>query len=98
MQTKTLKILKIVAILMLLWTFADNPYSYYQILRWFICGLMGYLFYFSYQDKNTTWSWIFGVITILFNPIIPIYFSRETWFILDVTVAILLFINTIKTK
>ena len=36
------------------------------------------------------WSVILGCVAVLFNPIIPIYLSRSTWYDFDVGVAIIL--------
>ncbi len=55
---------------MLFWALADNPYGYYQILRWVVCGLTRYL---AYRNDKNVWAWIFGVTAVLFNPIAPIY-------------------------
>lgn len=70
-------------------------YGYYQVLRWavMICaGLLAVLF----KDKNTTLFIIFCIITILFNPIIPIYFDRNTWRIIDGITGLLFLVPIIK--
>ncbi len=83
-------LLRLIAVGMLLWAMADNPYSYYQILRWVVCAIAGYSAFLAYERKNNTWAWIFGVMTVLFNPIAPIHFERETWAILDLVAAVFL--------
>ncbi|MBU1102753.1 hypothetical protein KJ853_03825 [Patescibacteria group bacterium] len=89
---------KIVAILFLLGTLADNPYSYYQFLRWVILIVAGYSAYKAYSIKANSWAWIFGIVAVLFNPIIPFYFSRSTWQVIDIAVAIIFFVSLFKTK
>lgn len=93
--------IKIIAILMSFWALADNPYGYYQLLRWVITGVAGYSAYLAYEqssdegnnpDKNT-WFWIWLAIAILFNPIFPFYLDRETWSVLNVITAVIIFIN-----
>lgn len=75
----------------------DNPYGYYQILRWIIFGITCYLAYKYYNENNkNVWIWIFVSIAILFNPILPIHLDREIWSFLNVLVAILLFLNIFK--
>lgn len=91
-------IIKIIAVIMLFWALADNPYGYYQILRWVICGLSGYLVYLAYNEKKNVWVWIFGILTVLFNPILPIYLDRDTWSIIDVITAVIIFISIFKMK
>lgn len=95
-KIKTISIIKIIAILLLLWALARHPYSYYQILRWFICGLTAYSAYLTYEANNKIWAWIFGIIAILYNPIAPIYFSKNTWSYLNVTVAIIISLSIFK--
>lgn len=84
---------KILAILFLLGALADNPYGYYQFLRWFILGISGYSVYLAYNSGRKVWAGIFGVIAFLFNPIIPFYFSKSTWQPIDVVVAIIFFVS-----
>ena len=84
---------KILAILFLLGAFGDNPYSYYQILRWVILGTSGYSAYLAYNSGRKIWTWIFGIIALLFNPVIPFYFARGTWQVIDIIVAIIFFVS-----
>jgi hypothetical protein len=91
-------VVKIIAILMLFWALAHNPYGYYQILRWVIACVTGYSAYMAYEQGKTTWVWIFGIIAVLFNPIAPIYLARETWSVIDLIVAAILFASIFKLK
>jgi uncharacterized membrane protein len=92
----TIKILKIIAIVMLFIALADNPYGYYQILRWVVAGVAGYSAYLAYKDKNKLWTWIFGIVAVLFNPIAPIYLDRETWSVINIIVAGIFLVDIIK--
>ena len=70
----------------------DIGYWYFQLLRWiiFVCAcLNGYL---NYQNKKLLIA--FSIIAILFNPIAPVYFTKEIWKILD-GVAGLVFLFTL---
>lgn len=80
-------ILKVIAIIMLLGALTNPAYSYYQILRWVICGITIYSAYLVYLKEKFTWVWIFIIIAVLFNPISVIYFTKSTWSILDVVTA-----------
>jgi len=82
---------KIVAILFLLGALADNPYGYYQFLRWAILIIGAYSAYLAHNTGKKVWVWVFGIIAVLFNPIIPFTFQRGTWQIIDVVVAIIFF-------
>ena len=84
---------KLLAILFLLGALWDWPYSYYQFLRWFILGTGGYLTYLTYNSERKIWAGIFGVIALLFNPIIPFYLQKDTWQFIDIVVAIIFFVS-----
>lgn len=89
---------KILAILFLLGALADNPYGYYQFLRWVILITGGYSAYLAYKIGSKVWPWIFGIIAVLFNPIIPITFQRDTWQIIDVVVAVVFLVSVFKSN
>jgi hypothetical protein len=84
---------KILATILLLWALTDNPYGYYQFLRWAVLIIAAYSAYIAYNSKKMSWAWTFGITAVLFNPIIPFYFSKETWQIIDVFVAIIFSIS-----
>lgn len=94
----TLRILQIIAIAMLLGALASNPYSYYQILRWFISFVAGYSAYVSYKQNDNVWLWIMIVIAVLFNPIAPIYLTRDIWFWINIIVSGIMFTSIFKEK
>ena len=84
---------KILAIIILLGALADNPYGYYQVLRWAILAIGAYSAYLTYKVGNKSWPWIFGIVAILFNPVITFTFQRDTWQIIDVIVAIIFIVS-----
>jgi len=95
---RTITIVRIIAIVMLFWALGSNPYGYYQILRWVVAGTTGYLAYLSYNEGKHAWTWIMAIIAALFNPIAPIYLNRETWSVLNILVAIIIFISMFKLR
>jgi hypothetical protein len=68
------------------------PYGYDTLTRIAVCGFVSFLAFVGWEDGvvSRICSAIFGCIAVLFNPIIPIYLSRRTWFRFDVGVAIIL--------
>ncbi len=64
------------------------PYAYYQLLRWVVCGVGAYSAYMAHKSGRTSWAWVFGVIAVLFNPIVPFYLARNTWQVLDLAAAV----------
>lgn len=90
---------KIIAIGILLGALGSHPYSYYQILRWFITICSAYLAYNYFTFEKFTWAWIFTALAILFNPIFPIYFAKGTWVLLDSVGTLIFFVSLfIKNK
>ncbi len=69
------------------------PYSYYIFLRWFV--LLSTLAHigFSIWLRRPLCLLIFVPIGLLFNPIEPIYFSKDNWAIIDFVAAILILVG-----
>jgi hypothetical protein len=89
---------KILATLFLLGALGDSPYGYYQFLRWVVSAAGAYSAYLYYKLGNKAWAWTFGIIAVLFNPIIPFTFQRGTWQFVDVIVAIIFLTSIFKIK
>ena len=66
--------------------------GYYKFLRWIVFASALYSLYISYtKDAKVNFGvWIFGLIAILFNPIIPFYLGKSNWQIADIIVGIIL--------
>jgi hypothetical protein len=86
-------IARIIAIGLLVWAIDRHPYGYYKLLRFIICAVSAYGFYFSTEIKKTGWAWIFGGIAILFNPIIQFHLGRQIWAFVDLGVATIFVIS-----
>ena len=84
---KTLTSLRLFTIGILLIGIADLPYGYYTLLRIIVCIVSCITAFIAFGLKKKLWLWIFIGIVLIFNPIIPIYFNKDTWIILDVVIA-----------
>jgi hypothetical protein len=78
-----------VAALMLFAALGYWTYGYYQLLRFVVCGVGAYVAFMAYQWQRIWAVWLFGIIAVLFNPVIPIRLPREVWQTIDVTCAFL---------
>jgi len=89
-----------ISILMLLLAIPKGlfPYGYYNLLRLIVCGTGIFLAVISYQQKNTKWTWTMGTIAFVFNPIFPIHLGKEIWVVIDIIVAIIIFISLFAIK
>lgn len=63
------------------------PYGYYTFLRLtvFVSGL--FLAYQLYEKKSHGLSLVLAGLALLFNPIIPVYLTREAWLPIDIVSA-----------
>ena len=60
-----------------------NPYGYYILLRWLMCGIFAYLSFRAFESKNTEWVWILGITAAVYNPFLPLHLGREVWTIVN---------------
>jgi hypothetical protein len=62
---------------------ADLPYGYFRLLRWTTCGVAIASAVQLYRMSKIEWVWALGILAIIFNPLMPIHFDRNTWRIFD---------------
>ncbi|MEO7100271.1 MAG: DUF6804 family protein [Luteolibacter sp.] len=61
-------------------TFAHfHSISVYQLSRWAVCAAA----IFGFLNTQSPWKWAMVAVAVLFNPLGPIHFSRESWPVLD---------------
>lgn len=68
---------------------ARLPYGYYTFTRIVICGVAAWIAVVGFQEGPAinVWSIALALIAVLFNPIVPVYFDRSTWFYVDLGAA-----------
>ena len=86
-------IARIIAAILLFLALGKHPYGYYKLLRFVVCGVTVYGVYFAIKMEKIGWVWTFGIIAVLFNPLIPIYLRRGIWQFIDLAVAVLLLLS-----
>ena len=79
----------IIAALMLFGALAPWPYGYYQLLRFVVCGVSIYVAVIAYDWQKIWATWLFGLLAVLFNPLIPVHLTWELWQPIDVICALL---------
>jgi len=77
----------LIAAVMLLVALGHRPYAYYQVLRFVVCGAAIFMIVYSSKMKRPEMVCIFGICAVLFNPIMPIHMSRESWATWDMIAA-----------
>jgi len=66
----------------------ELPYGYYILLRLWTCPLAIAAAYACFCTQKFKWLAIpFGIIALMFNPLIPVHFEREVWQVIDFIVA-----------
>jgi hypothetical protein len=83
---------QIVAIAMLVWALIPaNPYSYYVLLRFAICGISSYLAYKAFELNRAGLGWVLAIVAVAYNPIVRVHLDREIWSIVNIaTIAVLM--------
>lgn len=74
------------------------PYDFYILLRWIISISSAIVAYGFFKSKLQAWTFVFGALAFLFNPIFPIYLSKSSWVLIDLIAAILFFIAAYSIK
>ena len=74
------------------------PYGYFTLLRFVVCITSGYIGYTAYRLNKEFWMYSFGLLTILFNPIVPIHLSRDMWVVIDFLVGLFMIASIFKLK
>ena len=82
-----------ISAIMLLLALADWPYGYYILLRFVVCGSAAFVAYLGYLINKQWIIWTFGIIAVLFNPLILIHLNRELWAFIDVIVAVIFVVS-----
>ena len=83
------------AAVLVLFALGRNPYDFYTIMRWIVCGVSAYGAYTKFERNPPAWAWTFVIMAVAFNPIVPLRLSRETWAPIDVVAASILIASVV---
>lgn len=67
----------------LLLALLGGPYELYVVMRWAVTAMATWMFVVAAGQKRTLWTVVFTAIAVLFNPLIPVYATREFWVPID---------------
>ena len=91
--TPAMRVITVVVVLaaagVLIGALDKHPYAYYTMLRWLACSAAVVLIWRG-ACQGVKWAWALVPLAILFNPIAPIHFSRNTWLTLDIAAAVVM--------
>ena len=91
----------LIPIALLLIGLADLPTGYSSLGRITVCLISALSCYWSYKSDNKVGvaMVVFGLLALLFNPILPVYLrDKDVWAVIDIVAAVLLFILYFKLK
>lgn len=91
MRTKSLpSALWIIPAILLVVAVWRLPYGYYSFVRIVVCGSAAFIAVVSFREHAPTYVWptLLLAIATLFNPFIPVFLARPTWFYIDLSTAI----------
>jgi len=86
---------RLLSVALLLLALLKLPYGYFTLLRWAVCVVAVYHVVLANNMKRGVMGIYFGLIAILFNPIIPVYLNRQTWQPIDLVAALLFLLSFI---
>lgn len=72
------------------------PYGYYMLLRFIACAVFAWAAHVTYEKNEEVLPWVFGILAIVFNPIIKIHFPKEVWAVVDFCSGLLLLLVSKK--
>jgi len=78
----------VAAAVLLIVALGEHPYGYYTFLRWSVCVAAIVVAWVAWNSQAQAATWLFVGVAILFNPIAPVYTSRENWRVIDVGAAL----------
>ncbi len=89
-----------IASLMSFIAISDLPYGYYTLLRLVLFSIGTLYLIFFRNVKLPIVDILVFVVVLLWNPIIPVYLTKEIWTALDLIVAIggIFLINQLKNS
>lgn len=74
------------------------PYGFFTLLRLVVFGTTAYLSWLAYKSEKQAWTWVFGFIALVFNPLIPLHLGRDLWIVVDLLVALFLIVSIFAFK
>lgn len=89
-------LIRIVTSILLFVALTRLPIGYFKFLRWVVCVAALYSAYVSYykNEKINFGVWLFCLVALLFNPLIPFYLDKSSWQIIDLATGIIFIFST----
>jgi membrane-bound ClpP family serine protease len=94
-----LKLVSILCALFLSLAFFRLPIGYYSFLRLTVTAGAILIVIAENKNKISIYTIVFGIVALLFNPVLPVYlYKKSIWIPIDTVCACLFVFYTIKSK
>ena len=99
MDNKNKNVATVICIILLIVTVIGHwPYGFYTLLRIIVFGTTVFLSWLAYRSERQGWTWVFGFIALVFNPLIPLHFDKDLWRAVDLVTAVFLVFSVFGFK
>ena len=88
-------LIKLVVAGLLVWSLSRHPYSYYTLLRWVTFAASIFFAVRAGEREKAILRWVFIVIALFFNPILPVHLKRDTWAVIDLVTAAVFLVSMV---
>lgn len=76
----------------------DMPYGYYEIVRFISFVVFAYFAFVEYTKDKKNLVFVYGALSLLFQPFFKISLGKGMWNVVDVIVAIFLIVTIFKSE
>jgi hypothetical protein len=87
---------KVSAILILVIMIFGVEYSFYDILRFVCCGLLGYILYYEKEKIGWAITWIVSILIL--QPLLKLNLERDLWIIIDMILITILISSLVSSN
>ena len=84
-----------IAAALVFYAIGNHPYNVYTFTRWVVFLTCCWGLWQGYRRMWLSFAPVYGVVGILFNPLVPFHFQRSTWRVLDVAVGVSLVLSLV---
>ncbi len=69
---------------------AAHSYNFYIFTRWVVFGTCCYGLWLNRNRFWPSFAAVYGVVAVMFNPLLPFHFAHSTWRNLDIATGVIL--------
>jgi hypothetical protein len=77
---------------------APLPYGYYTLLRLVACAVFACAVFVAFYRGSRLLPWAYGLVALVFNPLVKIHLPKEVWAFVDVAAGTLLLTTAKKIR